>query len=163
MKNCVVFSELQKAKMPMFRSPQRLYNQLIISNSEANSFRVLICGVTLLSLFAMLVIEGTSTFLGIVIGDPIFARGAGSLLIMAFVVVELTFFCCCKINENSEKILEQSSFDLRRKKDEGFIRRIVFWLRPVSDPAGNVGIFDKMIKRNYCNSVLNNKCYYRLY
>lgn len=79
-----------------------------------------------------------------------------TMSVLCFLIITFVFVFCCSINENSATILQQWKIQVVSRRNRFRMRKIIRSCRPLSVPAGNVGILDKEIKINYYHSVVVN-------
>lgn len=133
----------------------RIYRQATILANDFRPFAILFFSGILSSFFAMLVAGTIACLLGLVLGETFMQITGVAIASVAVSVLMTTFFCCCRINEDSSKLLRFWRVAARRRKDAGYLIRTVRSMRAISLPAGNVGIFDRDITMNYFARVVD--------
>lgn len=126
----------------------------IMVNDVRPLLQIVFTGI-LSSFFTMLVFAVIVALLGVILGDTMMQVAGVGISAIGISVLMTTFFCSCHIYEDSRSLLHVWADVARRKKDRGFLKLTVQAMRPISLPAGNVGIFDRDITMNYFASVVD--------
>lgn len=132
-----------------------LYNKLSIQMSNFKAVLILVSTGVLSVFFVGMIMGVNVAFLGILLDEIIFEVMGASLFMFSCGILQITFFFCCHIFEDSSALLVNWRCAARIKKDGGYFQRVVSSMRVIAIPAGNVGIFDKEIKMNYFDEVVN--------
>lgn len=132
-----------------------MFRQLAILLNQFRPVTLLVTSGGLATFFGTLVVGANSIVIGMLLDDIRMELIGIMVTLTAFGLVQIIFFFCCHIFEDSSGLLNDWTDRALRMNDGGHMRRAVKGLRVLSIPTGDVGVFDRDIKMNYFSKVID--------
>lgn len=155
MSTYLIISDLTKVRPNLSKDCLNFYRQLEIQQNEYREPLVLVSTGVLSSCFVILVLGPNTALVAMFLGEVILALCISVLSIALCFCLQICFFFCCHIFESSSALLQFWSFKAGCRKDGGYMKRVARALGFLFVPAGEVGKFDREIKMNYFNQVVD--------